>query len=113
MNDEREKNMNDEHRQTEPMSLGADWIVERQRERQPHTIASAVERSRFAKSRSGEPDGAWSMGEKLLNALVFDRDDQLADLDYSEGDAVERLRWDFGVTADEFPALLERIRDEL
>lgn len=95
------------------MSPGTDWILERQRKLQPQTIARAVERSRYAKARSGDPDGAWSMGEKLLNALVFDRDDQLADLDYSEEETIERLRWDFGVTADEFPAVLERIRAEL
>lgn len=88
-----------------------DRMLEKQRERQPQTIARAVERSRFAKASSGEPDGAWSMGEKLLNALVFERDDQLAALDYSEQEAIERLRWDFGVTADEFPAVLAQIRD--
>lgn len=95
------------------MSPGADWILERQRERQPQTIARAVERARHAKARSGEPDGAWSMGEKLLNALVFERDDQLAALDYSEQEAIERLRWDFGVTVDEFSGVLARIRAEL
>lgn len=78
------------------MSPGSDWILERQRERQPQSIALAVERSRFAKARSGEPDGAWSMGEKLLNALVFERDDQFAALDYSEQEAIERLRWETG-----------------
>lgn len=50
------------------------------------------------------------MGEKLLNALVLEREDQLAALDFTRQDAIERVRWDFGVTEDEFPAVLEQIR---
>ncbi len=95
------------------MSTGADRILERQREQQPHTIARAVERSRYAKAQDGEPNPAWSMGEKLLNALIFMRDDQLAALDYSRDEAIERLRWDFGVAASEFPSVLERVRAEI
>ena len=52
-------------------------------------------------------------GEQLLNALIFQRDDQLAALGYSESEAVERLRVDFGVTADECPGVLEQIRSQL
>lgn len=76
-------------------------------------IARAVERSRFAQAQGGEPDAAWSMGEKLLNALVFERPDQLDALNYSEAEASDRLRYDFDATQSEFPAILSRIRDEL
>lgn len=76
-------------------------------------IARAVERSRFAQAQGGEPDAAWSMGEKLLNALVFDRPEQLEALNYSEAEASDRLRYDFDATESEFPTILSRIRDEL
>lgn len=87
-----------------------DEILSRLRQQQPQTIAAAIARSRDAKQHSGEPDPAWSMGEKLLNALVLGREDQLAALDYTRQDAIERVRWDFGVTEAEFPAVLEQIR---
>lgn len=90
-----------------------DEILSRLRQQQPQTIAAAIARTREAKQRSGEPDLAWSMGEKLLNALVLEREDQLAGLDYTRQDAIERVRWDFGVNDDEFPAVLEQIRDGL
>lgn len=90
-----------------------EMMLARLREQQPQTIAAAIARTREARQHSGAPNIAWSMGEKLLNALVLGREDQLAALDYTRRDAIERVRWDFGVTKDEFPAVLEQIRDGL
>lgn len=73
----------------------------------------AVERSRYAKQNRGEPNGAWSMGEKLLNALVFMRPDQLAALDYTEDEAIDRLRFDFAASTEQFQDVLARIRRAL
>ena len=86
--------------------LLANWVS-------PSSRSPFSARSRYATRHNGNPDETWSMGEKLLNALIFQRDDQLAALDYSEPEAVERLRVDFGVTADEFPGVLEQIRSQL
>lgn len=91
----------------------SEMMLARLREQQPQTIAAAIARTREARQHSGEPNVAWSMGEKLLNALVLEREDQLAALEHTRQDAVERVRWDFGVTDDEFPAVLEQIRDGL
>lgn len=76
-------------------------------------VARAVQRSQYAAQQNGEPDPAWSMGEKLLNALVFSRPDQLSALDYDEDQAVDRLRYDFDVSTEEFPAVLDRIRSQM
>lgn len=95
------------------MSEIDDKIMATQRGKQDQTISRAVDRSREADRQGGEPDAAWSMGEKLLNALVLERLDQLEALDYSEAEAIDRLRFDFGVTTAEFPAVLERIRAQL
>ena len=73
----------------------------------------ALARCREAAVQGGNADAAWSMGEKLLNALVFERRDQLASLGYSEAEAVDRLRYDFGVTTEQFPEVLARIRTQL
>lgn len=95
------------------MSDVQNWVLAMQRTKLEETSKRAVERSRYAKRHNGEIDEAWSMGEKLLNALIFMRVDQLEALDYSEPEAIDRLRFDFGVTADEFPAVLARIRAQL
>ncbi|MDV8003035.1 hypothetical protein [Rhodococcus sp. IEGM 1408] len=95
------------------MSGIEEMLLAAQRDKQGQTIARAVERSRVAAGQSGEPDAAWSMGEKLLNALVFGSADQLEALGYSEAEAIDRLRYDFGATSEEFPAVLDRIRSEL
>ncbi|HIW68306.1 hypothetical protein [Corynebacterium sp.] len=81
--------------------------------RQEEALSRAVERAREAKVNGGEPDAAWSMGEKLMTALVFRSKHQLEALGYSEADAVDRLRYDFAVSAEEFPRVLEEIRAEL
>lgn len=95
------------------MSEIDDMIMATQRDKQDQTIARAVDRSREASGQGGQPNAAWSMGEKLLNALVLDRLDQLETLDYSEAEAIDRLRFDFGVTLAEYPTVLERIRSHL
>ncbi|AEF42706.1 hypothetical protein [Hoyosella subflava] len=95
------------------MSETDDKIMATQRDKQGQTIARAVDRSHEAREQGGEPDAAWSMGEKLLNALIFERQDQLDALDYSEAEAIDRLRYDFGVTAEQFPDILTRIRAQL
>lgn len=81
--------------------------------RQEEELSRAVERAREAKVNGGEPDAAWSMGEKLMTALVFQSEHQLEALGYSEADAIDRLRYDFAVSAEEFPSVLEEIRSEL
>lgn len=53
--------------------------------------------------------GQW---EKLLSALVFEREGQLKGLGYTEVEAKDRLRYDFGAFT-EFPEVLDRIRSEL
>ena len=81
--------------------------------RREAAVARAVDSSREAAKQDGEPGAAWSMGEKLLNALVFGNSEQLCAFDYSEADAIDRLRHDFGVTAEQFPDLLARIPAQL
>lgn len=81
--------------------------------RREATFARAVSRCREAAGRGGSPDAAWSMGEKLLIALVFRSPEQLEVLGYSEAEANDRLRYDFGVTSDKFPKVLDQIRSEL
>lgn len=80
------------------------------RDRREAMIAHAIERAREALLRGGEPDPAWSMGEKLLTALVFRRPDQLQRLDYTDDEAADRLRYDFGANRDEFDGILQQIR---
>lgn len=81
--------------------------------RQEEALSRAVKRAREAKVNGGEPDAAWAMGEKLMTALVFQSEHQLEALGYSEADAIDRLRYDFAVSAEEFPSVLEEIRSEL
>lgn len=81
--------------------------------RREAAIARAVDRSREAAVQDGIPDAAWSMGEKLLNALVFNSAEQLEALGYSQVEAEDRLRYDFGASRAEFPQVLDRIRSQL
>lgn len=53
-------------------------------------IAQACDRSR-------QPWPAWSMGQLLAVSLLLQDNDRLADLGYSEADALERLRYDLGL----------------
>lgn len=76
-------------------------------------IARAVSRCREIADQGGVPDAAWSLGEKLLIALVFQRSEQLEALGYSEAEAQDRLRYDYGASSAEFPQVLARIRSEL
>lgn len=76
-------------------------------------IARSVRLAREAAEQGGIPDAAWSLGEKLMTALVFQSAGQLEALGYSEDDAVERLRYDYGASTEEFPRVLARIRAEL
>ncbi|KZF07769.1 hypothetical protein A2J03_22270 [Rhodococcus sp. EPR-157] len=53
-------------------------------------------KAQFARTcnESGEPWPAWSMGELLAVAVILQDMRKLADLDYTEVDALERLRYD-------------------
>jgi len=53
------------------------------------------------------------LGEKLLTALVFQGPEQLKALGYSEAEAQDRVRFDYGASSAEFPQVLARIRSEL
>lgn len=76
-------------------------------------IARSVRLAREASEYGGIPDAAWSLGEKLLMALVFQKSEQLEALGYSEDEAINRLQYDYGASSDEFPRVLDRIRAEL
>lgn len=76
-------------------------------------IARSVRLAREAKKHGGAPDAAWSMGEKLMTALVFQSAEQIEALGYSEDEAIDRLRHDYGASSEEFPWVLGRIRAEL
>lgn len=66
-------------------------------------IARSVSLARDAGRHGGTPDAAWSLGEKLLTALVFQRPEQLEALGYSEAEVQDRLRYDYGASSAEFP----------
>ena len=76
-------------------------------------IARSVSLARDAGRRGGIPDAGWSLGEKLLTALVFQRPEQLEVLGYSEAEAQDRLRYDYGESSAEFLQVLARIRSEI
>lgn len=50
--------------------------------------------------------GRWA--RSIINALVFERLDQFYALHYSEPEAIDRLRFDSGITIAQFPEVLER-----
>jgi hypothetical protein len=76
-------------------------------------VARSVDLARDAGRHEGTPDAAWSLGEKLLTALVFQGPEQLKALGYSEAEAQDRVRFDYGASSAEFPQVLARIRSEL
>lgn len=59
---------------------------------------------------TGTPWPAWSTGETLAAALILNRADILADPDYTEDQALDRLRHDLGASPAEARAFFAHLR---
>lgn len=64
--------------------------------------------------RQDQPWPAWSTGEVLAVALLLDDEEQLAAMEYTRQEALERLRFDLGVPSTTAAAeVFDRLRDQI
>ncbi len=90
------------------------WLTEQARGDREHFrqdwLAKAMHAGNLA---PGEPWPAWSTGEVLAVAVILHRDDMLADLGYTEEEALERLRHEIGADRDEGRAFFTDLREQV
>lgn len=80
-----------------------------------HLLADWLNKARFARRlRPNENWPAWSTGELLAVAVILDDAEQLAAMDYTMAEALERLRWDIAEpSVADAAAVFGRLREQI